>query len=864
MQLLRWFLLIGIVAVVPYSAKAQFVSERSAINNITKGKWDKARSQLAKISQKDSIRAGVEFAWSRYFFSEANPDFQIDSAHWHIQRAISDFGKASGKEREKLLKIPVDSMLLIAYKDRIDSAAFARADALHTEAAYISFLERFRSARQMDQAISLRDEVAFADAVRENTYEAFQVYLKKYPESKFASEARSGYDRLLFETKTADRKLATFEIFLAEHPETPYRNEIEQQIFEKLTAGGDAASFDRFIRKYPTSQKVKVAKDILNHLLKEDERALMPVLATDSVRKVQLLERQYLVPFFKDDKFGFMNERGEELIKPTFSEIPDDYLCGNITDDLLIADERIVTRSGATLTRLKTDEVEPLGYGFALLVNKQCARILHVSGFMPAGTGCFDDARLLAKNYLLLKKDNLWAIRTLTGRELFKHEWNDIQLLGEVVALRKGNKTRLVKLKDLSKIADGQPPTFSKEYDDVKLWEDGLVWVKNGSEEGVLAPSLNEWIKPAPQRITPAFFGAVSQTAAGYVLHNRSGTPGQHFYQVRIQKPWVLVQQDGVWRNIDPLTKANLSDAFDSVAFVGPFFVGMRNDSMRIQLSKEAVVALPRLTPVKFLPGKDSLFFLVLEEADKKTVYNAKAEKLFTVVAEKIEFNNEGYFTFTQKQKRGLLSLAGKVVLKPDFDAIGTVSQNQVATLKDRKFGIIDLARKKEIKPEYDKNLVAYDKNRLIAVKNNLCALIGWDNRPLTAFEFEEINYWNDSTALVKKNFQWLLYNLIDKRVVVDKIKAFKWVVDSPVEKIMIIRQENKHGVLSNSRGIIIPATFSDIVNVGSPTQPLYFTEKHVEEAAIFVVIYYDKDGIQLRKHVYEGSDYEKIYCSGN
>ncbi|HMV10415.1 MAG TPA: WG repeat-containing protein, partial [Cyclobacteriaceae bacterium] len=275
------------------------------------------------------------------------------------------------------------------------------------------------------------------------------------------------------------------------------------------------------------------------------------------------------------------------------------------------------------------------------------------------------------------------------------------------------------------------------------------------------------------------------------------------------------------------------------------------------------VVELPRLAPVKFLPGKDSLFFLMLEDGDKKTVYNAKAEKLFTIAAEKIEFNNEGYFTYNQKQKRGLLSLNGKIILKPEFDAIGAVLQNQVATLKDKKFGFIDLARKKEIKPEYEKNILTYNQQRLIAVKNGLSAIIGWDNKPLTGFEFEEVNYWNDSTALVKKNFQWILYNFIDKRIVADKIKAFKWVLNSPKEKIMIIQQENKYGVISNTRGAVIPATFSDIVNVGSATQPVYFTEKHVEEASIFVVIYYDKEGVQLRKYVYEGGDYEKIYCSG-
>jgi hypothetical protein len=60
---------------------------------------------------------------------------------------------------------------------------------------------------------------------------------------------------------------------------------------------------------------------------------------------------------------------------------------------------------------------------------------------------------------------------------------------------------------------------------------------------------------------------------------------------------------------------------------------------------------------------------------------------------------------------------------------------------------------------------------------------------------------------------------------------------------------------------VIIPVKFSDLVNVGSAEVPLYFTEKHVEEASLFVVIYYDHAGKILRREVYEQDDYERIYC---
>lgn len=863
MRLIIRFIVILIIVAGSHMAKAQFVSERSALHNITKEKWTKAKRQLKAISDKDSIHAGAEYAWSRYFFAESNPDFQIDSAYSHIQQALADYLQTLAKERRRLLKIEIDSNALVFYKQRIDSAAFARAREANTEDAYLFFLSRFETANQRAEAMALRDEVAFARARTENTYQSFLAYIEKYPESRFASEAKVLYDRLLFESKTANQKLATFESFLAQYPETPYRNEIEQQIFEKMTAGGEAVSFERFIRKYPTSIKVKMAKNILYHLVKEDERALIPILVTDSIRQVQAQERQYLVPFLKNDRFGFMNEHGEERIKASLTEISDAYRCGNIMDEVLIGDGKILSRSGEVLAKTQADEVEPLGYGFLVLENETCVTILHASGFSPAENACLQEAKLLAKNYLLLKKSNHWSVWTLTGRQLMPYEWDEIQLVGETVAFKKNGKLRLIKMKDLAKIADQQVPVFSKEYDEIKQWNDGRLWVKSGKEEAVLTQALNEWVKPANQQITQTFFGAVSQTAAGYMLYDKLTGPSEYYYRVKVQQPWVLAQQNGEWHSIDLNTKTNLSQAFDSVGFVGPFFVGIKTDTMHVHFFKNATLTLPPVARVQFLPGKDSLFFLLVEEAGKKTVYNTKAEKLFTIQAEKIEHSNGNYFTLTQKKKTGLISINGKIILNPEYDALGAIVNNRVATLKERKFGLVDLTRKIEIKPVYDKNITAYNPHNLVVFKDNMCALIDWNNKLITPFEFEEIVYWSDSSALVKKHFQWMIYNFIDKKIVVDNIKAYKWVRNTPEEKLMIIQQENTYGVLSNIRGMVIPATFSDIVNVGSASNPLYFTEKHVEEASIFVVIYYDKNGAQLRKYVYEGSDYEKIYCSG-
>lgn len=852
-----WFALI-----FPGLGMAQFGAEHSAMNSLKKGKWEKAKGQFVKVIRKDSLNTAAHYGLSLYFFTPTNPSFQVDSAYRYVLKASSDYQLTPIKQRDRLRKFPLDSGILIRHREKIDSAAFERAKSLNTEVAYIDFINRFPMAAQLTLAAELRDEVSYLDALKENTYESFFHYLEKYPVSGRAGEARSRYEKLLYEAKTKDKKLVSYELFLSQFPATPYRGEVEQHIFEISTASGDISVFEKFIKMYSASTCAIKARDILYHLYKEDERVIPTSFLSDSLRKLQVLEKFYLVPFLKGDLFGFMNERGEEIIKPFAKEIDNVYRCGNISEEVLVMENKILARNGLVLFQGEILAVDEIGPGFIKVTLPKCIKIIHYSGFEVGSDDCFQDVKLLGRNYLAIQKDNRWSLWTLTGRMLLPFEWSEIQLLTSVVMLKKSGKFRLSRLKDLARVADQVPLNYTRDYDEVKSWPNGMVWVRSGSEQGVLNQNLNEWISLGKQELFPSFFGAVCKMANGYRLQDKTSSSSTLFYRVKVNQPWVGVLHEGGWRLIDPVTKKYQSSGYDSIGFLGPFAIGLRNDSLRVYLSKSNFVETLNTAKVQFLPGRDSLFFLLIEEGEIKSLFDTQGERLFTVKYDRIEYNNEGFFTIVKKEKRGLISLDGKIVIQPEYDAMGTVNQGVVAVLKDRKFGFLDAVNRREVKSEYDKNITRYNATRMIAFKNGFYSLIGWDNKPVLPFEFEEIRYWNDSSALVKKNFNWVIYNFVEKKIILDKIKTFKWVLDTDQEKIIIVQQENSYGVMSNRQGVIIPATFTDIVNLGSATVPLYFTEKHVEEASIFVVIYYDKNGKQLRRQVYEADDYERIYCS--
>jgi hypothetical protein len=397
----------------------------------------------------------------------------------------------------------------------------------------------------------------------------------------------------------------------------------------------------------------------------------------------------------------------------------------------------------------------------------------------------------------------------------------------------------------------------------VKPWHDNLIWVRNGINEGLLDSELNIKLPLAEQQLTQAFFGIKSISKGGVKLLDASVNEMGQFQNVKSSKPWIAVKHSDRWSLFDGINKKFLSRGYDSIRFTGVFAEGLKSDTLTIHFNEKKSIEFSRL-PHGFIPSKDSTSFLWIEEGDKKAIYNASGKKLFSFSLDKIAYNEQGVFIVTKKDKKGLLKSDGSLLLPIEYDAIGDITGSWIPLLKNSRFGMYDLVLKKEIKPVYDKNLKRYNDQYVVAFKGNQCGLLTTDNKPQGKFEFDEILFWNDTTALVKQGFQWMLVDIETHTVLYDKIKDFKMVSDTDEEKVAIVHQENAYGVISNKRGMIIPPTFTDIINIGTREEPLYFTEKNVEEASIFVVIYYDENGKLIHRQAFDEDEYERIYCSNN
>lgn len=846
-------------------AQSGVSTERSALRNIEKHRWRKAEAHLRKSLEKDSINALARYLFGRYYFEPENPAFALELAGEFAMRALDDYAHNPRIARSRLMRIAADSAGLVALKASIDSTAFALAQRAHTEAAYQEFLDRFPSAAQRSRAIAMRDAIAFARARADNTVEAFGQFLERYPQAAEAPEARARYERLLYERETADGHLETYQAFLSDHPETPYREEIQRHIFQIVTADGTPECFSDFMQSNPGSPFLPIARRMLFCILAEEEDPVWPDgFLTDSLRHLLAVNAGYLVPVLQNGRYGFIDKDGHTILEPRFRSIHHDYLCGYITDDVLQADDALMTRSGSRIYEGEVVGIRDLGIGLLRIETPEGVKLIHKGGFIVVDH--VDDVQLLDSRYVVVNRGGGWQLLTLTGRPLDNRKWDAIGVIGRSFVFERDGKKYLAPQAAVFECSQGSPLRFSEPLDEVKVWRDGQLWGRSGAFEGVMDQSLQRIIGFDQHVLTRTFFGATAEHAHGYTLYDVAGNRSASFEAVNIIGKNVAVKRNGIWFPFDIGAHAINSAGYDSLMARGPFMVGHRGDSVYVFFGNGKRLPLRHPLAIDFLPGMDAASFLIVTgKRNAKSVYDLEGNRLFTASFDAIEYAGKGVFVITRKGLKGLLDMKGEALLPVEFEAVGSAKDDRLSLLKGQRFGAYNIARKQYIRPQYERNLRPYTHTVLTTFSDGHYGFLQWDNKQLSEFIFDEIRYWDDSVALVKSGSRWQLYNIFTGQVELDNLRKVTVISHSDTEKVAIVERGNLYGVISNRRHEVIPMVFTHIINVGSAEAPLYFTETYVEEAGLFIVIYYDRHGKLLRKEIYDdATDYDKICCLDN
>ena len=837
-----------------------------AVSRMQEGKWAAAEQILKKELAKDSTDLEAGMLYSQYFFFADNPAYNLDSASARARRCLAIFSKLPPKQVERLARISIDSAAIVTLKTEIDSAAFEAAKKENTVTAYEGFMARFPDADQVEMSRELMYEVAFLGALRLNTPKGFGDYLNRFPESPRSAEVKERYDLLVFEETTRDGKLSSYRKFVEAHPQSAHCRVAERRIFEMSTASGEPETFREFLSQYPASAYSDRARNILYYLSQEPGAKRF---VSDSLASLAKLNSGYWVPFFKNGLYGFMDEYGKETFAPRFVSIDSVYRCGNIREDVILTSDGLFSRGGHKLLNVHPDRSSQVGPGFLFVTAEGCGTVVHKSGF-TIGPACIAEARAIADQFIAVRERKHWKLYAFNGVQLSTDEYEDVAFEDKLVILTRSGKKLLTTADQWAAAAEGNPIDVSLVFDEVRAWGDGNLVVKNGALEGVIDQDLKFVIALDRQTLVKTTSGFVrSKDGQKRVVGVLPEVEQQSFDNVIDYGNWMVLANGDKSLLYRVSTRSVAAVGLDSVWLRSKIPFATRNDSLMVFGLSGRPAMFESGAPVTFIKSRDTLVYYWVQDKKTRSVFDALINrKLFSAEFEDIESIGGGLFIIKQKNKKGQVKLGlagkdGKLVLLSEYDAIIPSTPRYLSLLKDKQFGLYDISRKLLLKASYERNLLPYSDKYFIAFKGAY-GLINAKEEPVTAFEFDEIRFWNDTSAWVQKNHSWSVYCISDKTTKLTRVRSFQSLRDSDEEKIVRIQQDNHFGIVSSVHGVIIPATFSEVVNVGSPEKPFYFTDKRVEEAEIDVVIYYDYRGKLIRKQVYEADEYEKIYCEDN
>jgi outer membrane protein assembly factor BamD (BamD/ComL family) len=851
---------------------------RKALKQLEKKEFDKVVITLDKDLEKDSINAEAKYIYSLLYMDELFEGKNIDTAYQYILNSREDFNTQDEKARVKLERLGINENSIKTQKTRIEHAAFRRSQYENTIASYEDFLARFPESDKIEEAENLRNALAFENAKSVNTFISYQNFMEMYPEAREVEEARRMFDKLLYEEKTSDGTLESYEEFIRYFPSSPYVNDAKEMVFAIQTSANDVQSYIGFLHRYPESHLRKRAIDYIYHVYKENNRPedfryeYEFLNIGDSLTRVSLNDKFFMVPVYEEEKYGFMDQRGVLLIEPTYENINKDYFCGDISEDFLIVSHNdqqiIVSKRGAVIYDKDFYNVVDLGYGLLRISYNGLYGLLHKSGYLILPIE-YKDLGFLNGRYIRYRKDNQYGLQTVSGKLILEDIYDDIREEGSFMIIEKDRTIAVTRGDLLLQRATGKETDLKFRYDDVELVDQSSLLCFMDGKETVLGKDLKMQIEFREQEIYEIPGGWLVKRDSLYELYDEIfyNLAGPALEKVETKDDLVSVMRGGKYALYDFNGAFPKQFHFDSVSLLSEQLAIVRRDEeYKVIFRYGGLRDLynPEKSRLLRPSGNSKTTQYLITETQKGTiiVYNNLGRQVLKGKVSNIQAFGDEYLVYTKNKKVGMSDSSGRVLLKPEFDGIANYNIGYVTTLKNRKFGIYNRHIGLKISPQYDVSPRPYNDQLIIAARDRLYGFIDHTNTDVTPFEFADIQYWNDSIALCRTEYDfWVLYDIYNQEIYLDEITNFHTISQSPKERIILFTSDEHFGIASNVTGLIINPSFTDIVNIGNIDDPLYFAEKYIPEAEFFVVIYYNKVGDILRKQVFTNEEYGNIYC---
>jgi len=333
----------------------------------------KAKEYFEKSLEKKPT--GAAYGLSKIFSTDNNPFYNLDSARKYILISGFSFKADKPKAIKYYSEFGINESAINQLSTYICEKYFIYVQKIDSVLLYDHFILDFGSCSESENVIELRNAAAFRDATKINTSEIYKMYAKTYPDAKDFVRANELYQQRLFEEQTVDNTISSYETFIANNPDSPYKDEADRRIYRLSTVRNRVGDFASFARKYPASkysgdswrQVYSLSmKDYTEAAFNKFKQNYPDYPFAGELETDYKLQNYTFLPVEKNEKWGYINEEGTELIAPQF----DDAILFSEGLAVVTLNEKsgYINKSGKVVLPLIYKEAESFQNGYAIVL----------------------------------------------------------------------------------------------------------------------------------------------------------------------------------------------------------------------------------------------------------------------------------------------------------------------------------------------------------------------------------------------------------------------------------------------------------------------------------------------------------------
>ncbi|MCF6352851.1 MAG: WG repeat-containing protein [Cyclobacteriaceae bacterium] len=841
---------------------AGFGQARRALSLIEKHKYETAFDLLKNTLAKDSISASVPFALANLYLVPQWPQNQLDSAYYFAVLSLSNYAQLDEKRLDRHIKEGFGKTRLLSLKIHIDSLAFGVAKNGDTQNDYQEFINKHTDALALDSAIYYRDKQAFLTASHINTLASYKHFLDSYPQAVDWAKADAQYQQILYNKSTIRGKLWEYQSFVKSYPKSPYYEQAVHHIYTILAGQNTSKALLPFIEGYPNSQAAQKAIGVLYHTHITQESSVSfadkypTITLSDSLRQVIKSQDKTLIPYWNGFSF--------QLIDLAQNIIIDSLILVNeqsIDKDFIIAETRhgaaLLGKNGRAFYRNKAFIYVSEQQGYIFIRAKGELVLVHKNGsLINAG-----DAAYWAGSFVAYKVADKWGLKSITNLPVLPPKYDSIWAENGLLFLLVKEKKQLLKPAQLYPALDGEKVNLPPFVDDYEWLTDSLLWIEESGKESLFSESLEE--------LVPIGSHQIDMTNKGWMVKEKKEIRVPAFSNQVLVK---FIENDKWqmgWLKDSLIIKYEYNKTFHPIdAFlVGSSAIIMQfADTSYMYLSDSVRVFKTKNCEVKpLLSSSNKVYYYEITKGKEKTIVTALGQKLELPKFSKLIPLNQSFFQLKTSKAKQLYSSTGQLLLT-NIDGASLINDSTLSILKDQKFGVlqpfdtlVETGKPIFIAPTFTQKLAPLNDSLWVVSVGAQQGLIKTTGDTLLPFNYDEINPWVNGLLFLKKDLKWDLYDLKASKFVEFGIVSFTSITKEGSPKITYQKGVGI-GVFDSKKGVVLKPTYSTISLKGSSTQPYYRAEKHVEEAGLHIMLYYNLDGALLFQNILDEEAYGLLF----